>query len=46
VFGAAPPPPPPTFTTSPIPTLSEIALAALALLAAAFGLLMLRKRRA
>ena len=45
VFGAAPPPPP-TFTTSPIPTLSEMALAALALLAAAFGLGVLKKRRA
>jgi exosortase sorting signal-containing protein len=46
VFNAAPPPPPPPTITTPIPTLSEGALALLALVAAAFGVGMLGKRRA
>jgi hypothetical protein len=45
LFGAAPPPPP-TSATSPIPTRSDVALASLALVAAAFGLAMLKIRRA
>jgi hypothetical protein len=43
--GAAPPPPP-TSATSPIPTLSDVALASLAFVAAAFRLAMLKIRRA
>ena len=45
IFGAAPPPPPPT-TTIPVPTLSEGALALLTLVAAAFGFVVLGRRRA
>ena len=44
IFGAAPPPPP--STTVPVPTTSEGALALLALVAAAFGLGALGRRRA
>ena len=45
VFSAAPPPPPPS-TTIPVPTMSEGALALLALVAAAFGFVVLGRRRA
>ena len=44
IFNAAPPPPPPA--VAQIPTLSEGALALLALVALAFGFAALRRRRA
>jgi len=45
IFGAAPPPPPPAAAAIPVPTMSELALLLLALLAAALGWQALSSRR-